>query len=313
VRRTSSLLFCRYCSAVTVQPYVTVQPRFDEPSGESRSMYLGAKVMLQKNLAFASVLSLMIFTPGLIQAQPPQDAMLYVARTMGFRPASFMTPQSDYGFEINEKGEWKYNSFAPRKGQEGPQTGKLKMPMESFLEQLKLIGLDDIPEPDPNEPQIADLPTMMIRRTVDGKPWVREIPPRSEEAMKLHYLIQTIVLGVKEIPAKDFPLVNDEALGVDKPIEITTMAELEKTFGDKAKELSRHLDFEKQKMVIFRWAGSGQDELFVSLEGEDDGEQLVFGYRGGMTRDLRQHARYYIVDKASDWSVTKLPPARFDR
>lgn len=270
--------------------------------------------MLHKNFVLASILSLTILCPGLIQAQPPKDAMLYVARTMGFRPAGFMTPQSDYGFEINQNGEWKYNSFAPRKGQEGPQTGKLEMPMESFIEQLNLIGLDDIPEPDPNEPKIADLPTMMIRRTVDGKPWVREIPPRSDEAMKLHYLIQSIVLGVKEVPAKDFPLVNDEPTGVDKPMEISSMAALEKAFGeDKAKELSRHIDFEKQKMMVFRWAGSGQDELFASVEGKDDGQELVFGYRGGMTRDLRQHAKYYIVDKASDWSVTKLPPARFDR
>ena len=271
-------------------------------------------MILKKNLALASILTLMVFTPGLIQAQPPKDAMLYVARTMGFRPAGFMTPQSDYGFEVNQNGEWKYNSFAPRKGQKGPQTGKLKMPMESFVEQLKLIGLDDIPEPDPNEPKIADLPTMMIRRTVDGKPWVREIPPRSEEAMKLHYLIQTIVLGVKEIPAKDFPLADDKALGVDKPMEISSTNELEKAFGEEnAKELSKQIDFEKQKMLVFRWAGSGQDELFASVEGEEEGQELVFGYRGGMTRDLRQHARYYIVDKASDWSVTKLPPARFNR
>lgn len=264
--------------------------------------------------AIVILASALFLLPQSSWAQPPEDAMLYISRTMGFRPPGFMTPQSDYGFEIRENGEWKYNSFAPQKDRKGPKTGKLMMPMESFVEQLQIIGLDEVPEPDPNEPKIADLPTMMIRRKVDGKPWVREIPPRSDVAMELHYLIQQIVLGVKEIPTKEFPLVEDKPTGVNKPRSIKTAAELEKAFGkEKAGELLKRIDFDKQQLVIFRWAGSGQDELFANLEGEDDAEQLVFGYRGGMTRDLRQHARYYVVGQDQDWKIQKLPPARFNR
>ena len=258
--------------------------------------------------------SVLFVLPQSSWAQPPEDAMLYISRTMGFRPPGFMTPQSDYGFEIKKNGEWKYNSFAPQKDRKGPKTGELMMPMESFIEQLQILGLDDLPEPDPNAPKIADLPKMTIRRKVDGKAWVREIPPRSDIAMELHYLIQQIVLGVKEIPTKDFPLVEDKPVGIDKPRTLKTSDELEEAFGkEKAGELLNRIDLEKKQLVIFRWAGSGQDELFANLEGEDDAEQLVFGYRRGMTRDLRQHARYYVVERGQEWKIEKMPPARFNR
>ena len=65
--------------------------------------------------------------------------------------------------------------------------------------------------------------------------------------------------------------------------------------GKAADELAEVVDFDKEKLVVFAWAGSGQDK--VTTEGVKD-ETASFTYTRGLTRDLRQHVQLFAVPKA---------------
>ena len=64
-----------------------------------------------------------------------------------------------------------------------------------------------------------------------------------------------------------------------------------------------HVDWDSQQVLLFSpWGGSGQDSLIVYAEENDANETvLTFQYKAGRTRDLRVHARAWVIDKDQQW------------
>jgi hypothetical protein len=114
----------------------------------------------------------------------------------------------------------------------------------------------------------------------------------------------TKVAEVKEIDIKD--LKKPQPRGrVDRPTIITSTAELARTFPDEDTQASvqKHVDFTKQKLIYFAWAGSGQDKLTFTVGKGEKGVEVVFHYKRGLTRDLRPHTHLYVVPKDASWKL----------
>ena len=91
----------------------------------------------------------------------------------------------------------------------------------------------------------------------------------------------------------------------NKPTVIKEKAGVTKSFSDKAtqEKVLKEVNFEKEILLVFRWAGSGQDRIAASGKKTDKGIEVVFGYSRGLTRDLRRHFRVYAVAKDAKWKV----------
>ena len=100
---------------------------------------------------------------------------------------------------------------------------------------------------------------------------------------------------------------------VVRPTQIVKRKDLKELLG-KGKEmlqLRKTVDFEKQKVLVFRWSGSGQDSLTVKAEPNEkkpDQPHFVFHYKRGLTEDLRPHAKVYLLPAKSMWKVLQVKP-----
>ncbi len=121
--------------------------------------------------------------------------------------------------------------------------------------------------------------------------------------------------GLK-IPAIKFPegkgVAIPGAFEFQKPLVIDKRKDL-KTILGKGKDmlaLRKSVDFEKQKVLLFRWNGSGKDTLAVRLAGkpDDDKSKLIFDYTSGLTRDLRFHAKLFVIRNDAQWEVVRTKP-----
>ena len=113
---------------------------------------------------------------------------------------------------------------------------------------------------------------------------------------------------LKPLDLKDVAIVQPKEGDVTKPAEIKSAEELAKSplFGaGAADKLAKHVDFAKQKLVVFAWSGSGQDKLAGEFT-TGKGPLARFGYTPGKTRDLRQHFVVFVVDKKAEvWAPKK--------
>ena len=91
----------------------------------------------------------------------------------------------------------------------------------------------------------------------------------------------------------------------DKPTVIKENAGVAKLFNDKATQakILKEVNFDKEILLVFRWAGSGQDRIAATGKKTDKGIEVVFGYSRGLTRDLRRHFKVYAVVKDAKWAV----------
>ncbi len=85
--------------------------------------------------------------------------------------------------------------------------------------------------------------------------------------------------------------------------KITSKAELAELIPDEATRdaIAEIVDFDKDYILIFAWAGSGGDKLV----GTGDKGKVLFTVTRGKTKDLRQHLRVFAVAKDAEWSVAK--------
>src|SRR4029077_10617029 len=94
---------------------------------------------------------------------------------------------------------------------------------------------------------------------------------------------------------------------VDVPKSATSMDELNKLIEDEKtrNRLAKVVNFDKQKLLIFVWRGSGQDLLEVT--GVKDGKEpeITFTATRGRTKDLRAHLHLFVVPKEATWKVEK--------
>jgi hypothetical protein len=102
---------------------------------------------------------------------------------------------------------------------------------------------------------------------------------------------------------KDIATVQPKQGDATKPTEIKTAEELAKSplFGAGAAEkLKKHVNFEKEKLVVFAWSGSGQDSIAGATATADKKLVAEFTYTPGKTRDLRQHFKAFVVPKDAE-------------
>lgn len=107
---------------------------------------------------------------------------------------------------------------------------------------------------------------------------------------------------------KDISTVQPKQGAATKPTEIKTAEELAKSplFGEGATEkLKKHVNFEKDKLVVFAWSGSGQDSITGATASADKKLVAEFTYAPGKTRDLRQHFKAFVVPKDAEVKVKK--------
>jgi hypothetical protein len=104
---------------------------------------------------------------------------------------------------------------------------------------------------------------------------------------------------VRPLDLKDLPFRSEGPFG--KPVVIGTADELAKAVDDKdARDaIAKAVDFKTENLVVFAWAGSGQDRVALTVEKGEKGPVVVTTFKGGLTRDLRQHVHAYAVSKSA--------------
>ena len=103
----------------------------------------------------------------------------------------------------------------------------------------------------------------------------------------------------REIKVKNLPT---ERGIFGKPAKMETEAEMKKIVLDETaqKEISKQVNFKKEYLLLFRWAGSGGDQ--VSITTGKDGE-VTFSFKRGLTRDLRMHSKLFAIPKDSKYKL----------
>ncbi len=108
---------------------------------------------------------------------------------------------------------------------------------------------------------------------------------------------------VREVPTKDLKVTfPDKQPGIKNPEIIASADDLAKspTLKDAADAVKKLVNFEKEKLVVFAWQGSGGDKLTATTKDADGKTTVAFNLTLGFTRDLRQHVKVYSVPKAAD-------------
>jgi hypothetical protein len=67
-------------------------------------------------------------------------------------------------------------------------------------------------------------------------------------------------------------------------------------------QLDSLVDFGRQQLLLFGWQGSGHDQLNYEQTELNSGH-IYFSLKKGMTRDLRQHTKAFVVNSNVSWSV----------
>ncbi len=110
---------------------------------------------------------------------------------------------------------------------------------------------------------------------------------------------------VKEIATKDLKVTPARGGKPIEPATIGTAEELAKSpvVGGEADAIKKQIDFAKEKLLVFAWAGSGQDAVAVTGETKDGKPVVTVAFTPGRTRDLRQHVKLFVVPKAAEVTV----------
>lgn len=106
--------------------------------------------------------------------------------------------------------------------------------------------------------------------------------------------------AAREIPTTDLMLTFPAKPGKPaSPTVITSADDLAKNevVGKAADDLKKLVDFTKDKLLVFTWSGSGQDNIFVAITTAGDKKSVAVVFMPGKTFDLREHIRLYIVPR----------------
>ncbi len=69
--------------------------------------------------------------------------------------------------------------------------------------------------------------------------------------------------------------------------------------------MKKNVDFAKEKVLCFDWAGSGMDSLSFKVMEKKDGKEVIFTLKPGLTRDYRMHSRVYVLPKDATFRVER--------
>ena len=117
---------------------------------------------------------------------------------------------------------------------------------------------------------------------------------------------------VRALPAVKLAPPPDGGRGsVQKPETVDSARRLAELVPDEkqAKDLAKRIDWDKQRVLVFRWSGSGQDRLEFTSAGTSPAK-VEFVFRPGRTRDLRRHARLFVIARDAKWAVVRGKPGR---
>lgn len=107
---------------------------------------------------------------------------------------------------------------------------------------------------------------------------------------------------IKEVSATDAAFAKS---GFRKPIEIGKLKDAKIYLSKKSLEsIGKDFDFEKRKLVLFAWRGSGRDRIEYDVA-ESLPPQMQIRLKRGLTRDLRTHVKLYSLDKDVKWKIVK--------
>jgi hypothetical protein len=113
--------------------------------------------------------------------------------------------------------------------------------------------------------------------------------------------------GVRSLAAKCVHFDPEKAGGRPRPVEIRTAEELLKSAlfvdDDARDEVKKQVSFQKEKLVVFVWGGSGQDGLAGELLKR--GGTAGFTFKAGRTDDLRHHGLVFAVPRDAKVEVAK--------
>jgi hypothetical protein len=114
---------------------------------------------------------------------------------------------------------------------------------------------------------------------------------------------------IRTLELNQVELVYPDRATEPKPVIITTADDLTKAsqFANDASRaaIKKQVDFAKEKLVIFVWAGSGGDRLMPDMKINDGKASIVFRYKMGFTDDFRQHAAIFAIPKDATVEVKK--------
>ena len=106
---------------------------------------------------------------------------------------------------------------------------------------------------------------------------------------------------VEPLVVKNLPAIKIRG-NVRAPYRADSKEEVAKLLGpQQAENIEKQMSFETHRVLLFQWAGSGQDTLVSMVH---DGV-VTFRYTRGRTRDLRQHLQAFSVDRQKAWEVTE--------
>jgi hypothetical protein len=108
--------------------------------------------------------------------------------------------------------------------------------------------------------------------------------------------------GVRAVDTKGLKL-GDGKGKVSEPTVITSAAELAKAIADDEAQtkIKGQVDFAKEKLLFFKWSGSGGDKLGFKTNKGDKGLEVTILLKPGLTRDLRQHHQLFVLPKDATW------------
>jgi hypothetical protein len=95
---------------------------------------------------------------------------------------------------------------------------------------------------------------------------------------------------------------------VRKPTRITNADELARAIPDREWQdrIAKQVDFAREYLLFFAWAGSGQDKLSFKVGGRGIVPAVKFLYTRGETDDLRSHFHLYAVANRLTWQVRRV-------
>jgi hypothetical protein len=130
-------------------------------------------------------------------------------------------------------------------------------------------------------------------------------------ALVLHPLAGDVYSGKKpESPVRELKLGAAAAekfkpTSVKMPTIVAAADDAVKLFdGVSAETIKKEVNFEREKLLVFSWQGSGGDRLRPALEKEAGKAIVVFHYTAGLTDDLRRHFHVYVLPRDADWRVS---------
>jgi len=271
------------------------------------------------------------FHPTSTSMQDPSELMFSVNRYLGFRQVEDVTESSDYYFELKRSGEWLYR---PLKSREVLQ-GKLDTiePISRWLKE-RLAG-KPFDGGDAGHPEVADAPKLYFKlgdqrgdkagdRAGDESGAVDQnnvgvelreatLAPHQLLAAEIHFVVQRIrqqeafngeplALPIDLQDSWRSQLQSSDAFGQPRVIVgEEALREWLAQRGGGVEELRSHLEQShlgrgQRKLVVFAWAGSGQDWIAWELTGGDS-PRLQYKYRAGQSRDVGRHVVMLSVKK----------------